>query len=159
MPKVIQPLTPQIWTCLNRDNTFYSVDCCNNIFHWIKELEDATFKRPSYHRFFLAPTPDEDESPYKRRRSDTMEDQANEKLVNEFLSLFAGLLTSSQIKLYTKLSNTLIIRASINHALRLLISLFCLSSVHDFLTMLTFFFSLVAQTVYGIDGFSCFHCF
>ena len=75
---------------------------------------------------FLAPTPDEDETPYKRRRSDTMEDQANEKLVNEFLFLFAGLLTSSQIKLYTKLSNTLIIRASINHALRLLISLFAL---------------------------------
>ena len=72
MPKVIQS---QIWTSLNEDSTFYSVNCFNKF----RELEFATFKRPSYHLFYiLASTPDEDETPYDRRRSDNMEDQANE---------------------------------------------------------------------------------
>lgn len=59
----------------------YSVNCFNNIFQKIKELEVATLKRPSYQLFLffiLASSPDEDETPYKRRRTDTMEDKANE---------------------------------------------------------------------------------
>ena len=53
MLTVIQPLTLQIRTCLNEDNTLYSVNCFNKNFQYIKELEVASFKRPSYHVFFL----------------------------------------------------------------------------------------------------------